>query len=83
MAGIPGAPPDLRAVPSGCAFHVRCPLAIDVCHKVLPSLRSTKGEDSEQLVACHLYDPAYNKESPTAEDLARSYEALAEEGDAR
>src|SRR5574340_35509 len=51
MAGIPGTPPDLREAPPGCAFHVRCPLAIDVCHKVLPSLLPLKGEISEQLVA--------------------------------
>jgi peptide/nickel transport system ATP-binding protein len=25
MTGIPGAPPDLGAVPSGCRFHPRCP----------------------------------------------------------
>src|SRR5579864_6297634 len=72
MAGIPGSPPDLRAVPPGCAFHVRCPLAIDVCHENLPSLLPVKGESTEQLVACHLYDPTYSKEPPNAVDLARS-----------
>jgi peptide/nickel transport system ATP-binding protein len=78
MAGIPGSPPDLRSVPPGCAFHLRCPLAIDVCHEVLPSLLSMNGEKSEQLVACHLYDPEYNVEPPTTADLASKYEALAE-----
>jgi peptide/nickel transport system ATP-binding protein len=82
MAGIPGSPPDLRSVPPGCAFHLRCPLAIEVCHEVLPSLLAMKGEKSEQLVACHLYDPAYNTEPPTTSDLARKYEALAEESNA-
>ena len=77
MAGIPGSPPDLRAVPPGCAFHLRCPLAIDVCHVVIPSLLSMKGEASEQLVACHLYDPEFNEEPPTRADLASKYEALA------
>ena len=78
MAGIPGSPPDLREVPPGCAFHLRCPLAIDVCHEVLPSLLPMKGEGSEQLVACHLYDPEFYEEPPTTSDLARKYEALAE-----
>ena len=82
MAGIPGSPPDLRMVPPGCAFHVRCPLAIDVCHKVLPTLLPMKGEKSEQLVACHLYHTLYNEKPPTALDLARKYEALAEESNA-
>src|SRR5205085_960952 len=34
--GIPGSPPDLRAVPPGCAFHPRCPLAFAPSDKVLP-----------------------------------------------
>ena len=83
MAGIPGSPPDLRAVPPGCALHVRCPLAIDVCHEVLPSLLSMKGEETEQFVACHLYDPGFNAEPPTTADLAHKYEALAEESNAQ
>ena len=78
MSGIPGSPPDLRAVPPGCAFHPRCPLAFDTCRTVLPLLRSLRGEDSEQLVACHLYDPRFNAEPPSTSDLARKYEALAE-----
>ncbi len=76
MSGIPGSPPDLRAAPPGCAFHPRCPLAFDTCRTVLPALRSLRGEDSEQLVACHLYDPRFNAEPPSTSDLARKYEAL-------
>ena len=38
MTGIPGSPPDLRNVPSGCAFHPRCPFAFDACHVQLPAL---------------------------------------------
>ncbi|MEU6557391.1 ABC transporter ATP-binding protein [Streptomyces sp. NPDC046915] len=29
--GLAGDPPDPSAVPSGCAFHPRCPVALDVC----------------------------------------------------
>ncbi|MDF3302657.1 ABC transporter ATP-binding protein [Streptomyces tropicalis] len=29
--GLPGDPPDPAAVPSGCAFHPRCPAALEVC----------------------------------------------------
>lgn len=29
--GLPGDPPDPSAVPGGCAFHPRCPVALDVC----------------------------------------------------
>jgi peptide/nickel transport system ATP-binding protein len=38
MTGIPGSPPDLRAVPSGCAFHPRCPHAMDRCSAEVPLL---------------------------------------------
>src|SRR5258708_5974629 len=78
MSGIPGSPPDFRPAPPGCAFPPRCPLAFDTCRTVLPALRSLRGEDSEQLVACHLYDPRFNAEPPSTSDLARKYEALVE-----
>jgi peptide/nickel transport system ATP-binding protein len=38
LAGIPGSPPDLRSMPSGCSFHPRCPHAFDPCDKLLPVL---------------------------------------------
>jgi peptide/nickel transport system ATP-binding protein len=78
MSGIPGSPPDLRSAPPGCAFHPRCPLATEVCHEALPVLRPVQAEDSEQLVACHLYDPSHSTEPPTLSDLAKKYEVLAE-----
>jgi len=78
MSGIPGSPPDLRAVPTGCAFHPRCPLAFAACSVDLPPLRPVTTEDSEQVVACHLYHPASAAEPPTIADMAAKYEALAE-----
>jgi peptide/nickel transport system ATP-binding protein len=30
-SGLPGDPPDPRHLPTGCPFHPRCPVAIDVC----------------------------------------------------
>ncbi len=30
-SGLPGDPPDPRALPSGCPFHPRCPVAVDAC----------------------------------------------------
>ncbi|GHH88051.1 dipeptide/oligopeptide/nickel ABC transporter ATP-binding protein [Streptomyces sulfonofaciens] len=29
--GLPGDPPDPAALPSGCTFHPRCPVALDSC----------------------------------------------------
>lgn len=37
--GLPGDPPDPSAVPSGCAFHPRCPVALDACATQDQSLR--------------------------------------------
>jgi peptide/nickel transport system ATP-binding protein len=78
MSGIPGSPPDLRSAPPGCAFHPRCPLATDACREALPALQPVQAEDSEQMVACHLYNPTYNAEPPAQSDLAKRYEVLAE-----
>ncbi len=33
---IGGSPPDLRALPAGCAFHPRCPSAADLCRRDMP-----------------------------------------------
>ena len=76
MTGIPGSPPDLRAIPSGCAFHPRCPMAFAACKTVLPLLRPATGLADDQQVACHLYDPRYSSaELPTATEFAARYEA--------
>ncbi len=37
-AGLAGDPPDPRALPPGCSFHPRCPLAIDACTEGEPPL---------------------------------------------
>jgi oligopeptide/dipeptide ABC transporter ATP-binding protein len=31
LLAIPGQPPDLATLPSGCAFHPRCPEALPIC----------------------------------------------------
>ena len=38
LTGIPGSPPDLRAMPTGCSFHPRCPQAFEPCDTDLPVL---------------------------------------------
>ena len=35
---LEGAPPNLADPPSGCRFHPRCPLAMDVCKQRVPEL---------------------------------------------
>lgn len=51
LRGIPGLAPLLRALPPGCAFHPRCPLAIERCRTEKPVVRATGPESS---AACHL-----------------------------
>ena len=36
LTAIEGQPPDLSALPRGCAFAARCPAAFDRCHKEAP-----------------------------------------------
>ena len=36
LTAIEGQPPDLAAPPSGCAFHPRCPKAMDQCREESP-----------------------------------------------
>jgi len=35
---VPGSPPSLANLPSGCPFHPRCPRVLDICTKQMPSL---------------------------------------------
>ncbi len=38
--------------PTGCAFHTRCPMAMDICKQEIPQFKQVKSGHS---VACHLY----------------------------
>lgn len=56
LTGIPGSPPDLRAMPTGCAFHPRCPKAFDPCATNLPVLGIPETHTGQQrTVACWLH----------------------------
>jgi len=49
--GIPGLPPPLRDLPAGCAFHPRCPFAVERCRTEPPALREAR---PDAWAACHL-----------------------------
>src|SRR5215468_5086847 len=48
---IPGAPPNLIALPAGCAFAPRCALVTEQCRSVRPPLLAL---DHGHLARCHL-----------------------------
>jgi peptide/nickel transport system ATP-binding protein len=54
MEGIPGSPPDLRDLPSGCAFNPRCRWAMERCRVETPKLAPVDGAGRE--VACWLHN---------------------------
>ena len=55
MVGLPGSQPPLAQLPAGCAFHPRCPLAVERCRRAIPPLRSV---GPGRAVACHLVEGA-------------------------
>ncbi len=55
LPAIPGQPPNLAALPPGCAFADRCAQAIDRCRQSTPPLRRV---GDGHLSACHLEDGA-------------------------
>ncbi|NUM47075.1 MAG: dipeptide/oligopeptide/nickel ABC transporter permease/ATP-binding protein [Anaerolineales bacterium] len=57
LAAIPGYPPRLNALPPGCLFAPRCPLAFDRCHTEKPALHALKtGTPNAHIASCHLVE---------------------------
>ena len=57
---VPGNPPSLADLPSGCSFHPRCPHALDICSEQTPSF--TRLEPNHR-VACWLIGEGENGEA--------------------
>jgi peptide/nickel transport system ATP-binding protein len=56
LAGIPGSPPDLAGMPTGCSFHPRCPRAFEPCSTTIPVLGRPQAPDGAgRSVACWLH----------------------------
>ncbi len=54
LEGIPGSPPDLRNMPSGCTFHPRCGYVFGRCRSDSPPLLDLDG--GTRAAACWLQD---------------------------
>ncbi|MEU3705577.1 ABC transporter ATP-binding protein [Streptomyces anulatus] len=63
--GLPGDPPDPSALPGGCTFHPRCPVALDSCATEDQELRDA---GAERRAACVLVDAP----APAGADDTRS-----------
>ncbi|MCM3739257.1 dipeptide ABC transporter ATP-binding protein [Oceanobacillus luteolus] len=50
---LEGDVPSPANPPAGCAFHTRCPFAMDICSQIRPEFQPV---DNQHFVACHLYD---------------------------
>ncbi len=52
LAGIPGLPPALLELPSGCSFNPRCESVMEVCRSVDPDYDQIR---EGRWASCHLY----------------------------
>jgi oligopeptide/dipeptide ABC transporter ATP-binding protein len=50
---LPGEPPNPADPPVGCAFHPRCPVALDRCRQAVPELEVHGSPELHHVVACH------------------------------
>jgi peptide/nickel transport system ATP-binding protein len=50
LSSIPGSPPNLIHLPTGCAFHPRCPYATEICVENDPALETHAADHAS---ACH------------------------------
>ena len=60
LVPIKGNPPSLAAIPAGCPFSPRCPMATDECRVTEPELLPLE-EGEGHLVSCHHMDQIRDK----------------------
>jgi peptide/nickel transport system ATP-binding protein len=59
---IPGQPPSLITLPTGCKYHPRCPYVFDLCREQEPPLRDIPGTAPHQSACWLPTDPAERRE---------------------
>jgi oligopeptide transport system ATP-binding protein len=65
LKSIGGSPPDLHAIPDGCVYQARCPLARDICAAERPTLAPVGGGQiagaaGSRAAACHFPEEVTN-----------------------
>ncbi|MGO5267128.1 dipeptide ABC transporter ATP-binding protein [Parafannyhessea umbonata] len=74
LVPIKGNPPSLAAIPTGCPFHPRCPMATPECAQSEPELLPIETSEGH-LVSCHCMDKI-RENSLTFEDVYPDLEPL-------
>lgn len=74
LVPIKGNPPSLAAIPTGCPFHPRCPMATPECAQSEPELLPIEPSEGH-LVSCHCMDKI-RENSLTFEDVYPDLEPL-------
>ncbi|MGV1006040.1 MAG: ABC transporter ATP-binding protein [Candidatus Nanopelagicales bacterium] len=72
LTGIPGAPPNLLNLPTGCAFHPRCPKSEQICVETSPALADVPSGKC----ACHFPNMAFASGSDAAQGAAMAGASL-------
>jgi oligopeptide transport system ATP-binding protein len=57
LKSIGGSPPDLQAIPEGCVYQARCPLAREICTAKRPTLETVV---AGRKAACHFPEEVAN-----------------------
>ncbi len=56
LRSIPGSPPSLIRLPTGCAFHPRCAFVEEQCRQARPALQAVAGDEIAHRSACRRAD---------------------------
>jgi peptide/nickel transport system ATP-binding protein len=74
LHGIPGSPPDLSALPSGCPFTARCPYRFDACPTIDPPLYQVGTAGAHTEAACLQYDRTVRPAGPEPALVERRFD---------
>jgi peptide/nickel transport system ATP-binding protein len=62
LTPIEGSPPSLVNLPVGCPFAPRCPMRIEVCDEVEPTLDPMRVSGADHFAACHRREEIESRE---------------------